>query len=47
MSSRNIAFHCIQLEPGKFANTKGFEGRAKAEAEITDSLARAKGTSFE
>jgi inorganic pyrophosphatase len=35
-----------QLEPGKFANTKGFEGRAKAEQEIAESLQRAKGTSF-
>ena len=30
-----------QLEPGKFANTKGFEGRAEALAEIRESLARA------
>ena len=36
-----------QLEPGKFANTKGFEGRVQAEAEIAESLERAKGTDFE
>jgi inorganic pyrophosphatase len=36
-----------QLEPGKFANTKGFEGRVQADAEIAESLERAKGTSFE
>lgn len=35
-----------QLEPGKFANTRGFEGRAVAEAEIAESQERAKGTSF-
>ena len=35
-----------QLEPGKFANTKGFEGREKAEQEIAESLERAKGTDF-
>ena len=33
-------------EPGKFANVKGFEGRAKAEQEIAESLERAKGTDF-
>ena len=35
-----------QLEPGKFANTKGFEGREKAEAEIAESQQRALGTTF-
>jgi inorganic pyrophosphatase len=35
-----------QLEPGKFANTRGFEGRDKAMAEITESRARAVGTDF-
>ncbi len=30
-----------QLEPGKFANTRGFEGREKAMAEITSSRQRA------
>jgi inorganic pyrophosphatase len=35
-----------QLEPGKFANTKGFEGAEKARIEIADSQERAKGTSF-
>lgn len=36
-----------QLEPGKFANIKGFEGREKAEREIEQSRARAEGTEFE
>lgn len=36
-----------QLEPGKFANTKGFEGRAKAEQEIELSRQRARGTRYE
>lgn len=36
-----------QLEPGKFANTKGFEGVDSARREISDAQTRAKGTEFE
>lgn len=35
-----------QLEPGKFANVKGFEGREQATAEIAQSRIRAQGTPF-
>ena len=35
-----------QLEPGKFSNVKGFQGRLEAEREIEESQERAKGTSF-
>ena len=34
------------LEPGKFSNTKGFEGVAEAWAEIRASRSRAEGTEF-
>lgn len=36
-----------QLEPAKFADTRGFEGREAAEKEIAESIERAKGTSYE
>ena len=36
-----------QLEPGKFANTKGFEGVEEARRAVADAQQRARGTTFE
>ena len=35
-----------QLEPGKFSNTRGFQGRAQALAEIAESRTRAVDTGY-